>query len=162
MRFHATIEATDKAEDPMWYVVTIGDDVEEYDGTAAQYGRDVLENWITDQAAFGDGDPAPTVDEYGNPYLRVVVRFSDELDAHDDRIAVVGSDELDMPPAELDAVDAARDAKLYAKYLDRLADDQLGEALKSARKTGHGANELARRVDPAVSRPIALRMMNTA
>ncbi|MFD8088633.1 hypothetical protein [Streptomyces malaysiensis] len=159
MRFHATIEGTDKAEDPMWYVVTIGDDVEEYDGTAAQYGRDVLENWITDQVAFADGDAAPTVDEYGNPYLRVVVRFSDEPDAHDDRIAIVGSDELDTPPAELDAVDAARDAKLYAKYLDRLADDQLEEALRAARETGHGANELARRVDGAISRPVALGMM---
>ncbi|WP_275558507.1 hypothetical protein [Streptomyces sp. 5-6(2022)] len=162
MRFHATIEATDNAEEPMWYVVSIGDDIEEYDGTAAQYGRDVLENWIGDQVAFGDGEPAPTVDEYGNPYMRVIVRFSDEPDAHDDRIAVVGSDELDAPPAELDAVDAARDAKLYAKYLDRLADDQLEEALSAARKAGHGANELARRVDGAVSRPIALAMMRSA
>ncbi|KMS74191.1 hypothetical protein ACM01_14820 [Streptomyces viridochromogenes] len=159
MRFHATIEATDNAEDPMWYVVITVDDIEEYDGTSAQYGRDVLENWITDQASLAEGDPAPTTDEHGNPYLRVVVRFSDEPDEHDHRIAVVGSDELDTPPAELHAVDAARDAKLYARYLDRRADDQLEDALTAARKAGHGANDLARRAAPAVSRPIALRMM---
>jgi hypothetical protein len=161
MRLHATIEATDNAEDPMWYVVHTGDDTEEYDGTSAQYGRDVLENWITDQASLAEGDPAPTTDEYDNPYLRVVVRFSDEPDAHDDRIAVVHSDELDTPPAELNAVDAARDAKLYAKHLDRLADDELEGALTAARKAGHGANDLARRAAPAVSRPIALRMMTS-
>ncbi|MFF9002596.1 hypothetical protein ACF1GW_35765 [Streptomyces achromogenes] len=164
MRFHATIEATDNAEDPMWYVVTIGDDIEEYDDTAAQYGRDVLENWITDQTALSrdDGEPFRTVDEYGNPYLRVIVRFSDEPDDHDERIAIVGSDELETPPAELHAVDAARDAKLYAKRLDRLADEQLEEALIAAREKGHGANDLARRVHPAVSRPVALQMMRQA
>lgn len=159
MYFHHTIEATDNAEDPTWHVVTTGDGVEEFEGTSAQYGRDVLENWIDDQAGLADGEPAPVVDEYGNPFLRVVVRFSDDPDAYDERIAVVGSDEMDTPPAELAAVEVARDAKLYAKHLDRRADDQLEEALKVARTVGHGANDLARRAAPAVSRPIALRMM---
>lgn len=158
MRFHHTIEATDNAEDPTWYVVIAGDDLEEYDDTAAQYGRDVLKNWIIDQETDA-GEPPTTVDEYGNPYLRVVVRFSDEPDEHDNKVAVVGSDELDTPPAELDAVDAAHDLKMYAKYLDRQADDQLEDTLRTARKKGRGANELARRVGGAVSRPVALRMM---
>ncbi|GGV51372.1 hypothetical protein [Streptomyces spectabilis] len=148
------------AEDPTWYVLTAGNNIEEYDGTSAQYGRDVLENWITDASGTAE-DPAPITDEYGNPHIRVIVRFSDEAGEHDERIAVVGSDELDTPPAELSAVDAARDAKLYAKYLDRLADDQLEGALVAARKSGHGANDLARRAAPAVSRPIALRMMSS-
>lgn len=160
MRFHHTIEATDNAEDPTWYVVIAADELEEYDGTAAQYGREVLENWINDVASAVE-DPAPIIDEYGNPHIRLVVRFSDEPDEHDDRIAVVGSDDLDAPPAELNDVDAARDAKLYARHLDRRADSQLEDALSAARKAGHGANELARRAAPAVSRPIALRMMSS-
>lgn len=161
MRFHGTIEATDDAENPMWYPVIACDEPEEYDGTSAQYGRDVLENWITDQTSLADQDPPRLTDDYGNPYLRVVVRFSDEPDAHDERIAIVGAGDLDAPPAELDAVDAARDAKLYVKHLDALADDQLEEALQAANAAGHPRNYLAARVHPAVSRPIALRMMQT-
>ncbi|MFF2262008.1 hypothetical protein ACFVVJ_26045 [Streptomyces albidoflavus] len=154
MRFHHTIEATDNAEDPTWYVIRVGEGTEESEGaTSAQYGRDVLETWIADD------QPDPITDEYGNPYLRVVVRFTDEPDEYDERIAIVGSDDLDTPLPELGAVDAARDAKLYAKYLDRRADDQLEDALTAAREAGHGSNDLARRVAPAVSRPIALRMM---
>lgn len=162
MRFHTTIESTVNADDPMWDVVIAGDDVEEYDGTSVQCGRDVLDSWIADQTSLADQAPPQLTDEYGNPYLRAVVRFSDDPDEHDNRVAIVGSDELEHDTsAELDAVDAAKDAKLYAKYLDRRADEQLEEALPDARKAGHRPNFLARRVAPAVSKPIALRMMNT-
>ncbi|GAA2629499.1 hypothetical protein [Streptomyces axinellae] len=160
MRFHHTIEVTDNAEDPIWHTEIEGEDVEEYNGTSTQYGREVLENWLIDQANNLDAGSLTVTDEYGNPYYRVAVRFAGNPDEQDNPIATVGSDEPDTDtPAELDAVDAARDAKLYAKYLDRSADDQLEEALMTARESGHGSNELARRVAPAVSRPIALRLM---
>ena len=153
MLFHHTIEATDNAEDPMWYVVIGGDELEGHDGTAADYGREVLENWIA------DNPEQPIADEYGNPYMRVLVRFSNEPDEQANIAATVGSDNLDTPTAELDAVDAACDAKLYAKHLAYRADAQLERALMAARAAGSGANELARRVDGVISRPVALTMM---
>ncbi|MFE5842104.1 hypothetical protein ACFQ7N_10700 [Streptomyces niveus] len=162
MRFHTTIEGTVNAEDPMWYTVIAGDDVEEYDGTSVQCGRDVLDLWIADQTSLADQDPPQLTDEHGNPYLRAVVRFSDDPDEHDNPVAIVGSDALEQDTsAELDAVDAAKDAKLYAKHLDRRADEQLEEALPDAKKAGHRSNFLVRRVAPAVSKTIALRLMNT-
>lgn len=53
----------------------------------------------------------------------------------------------------------ARDRKLYAALLDQLADDALTTALHAAREAGHGANRMAELAYPAVSRPVALRMM---
>ncbi|MFE9844661.1 hypothetical protein [Streptomyces goshikiensis] len=78
-----------------------------------------------------------------------------------DIAATIGADDLDEPAAELAVVEAARTAKLYARHLDSRADDQLEDALLAARAEGHGANELARLAAPALSRPIALRMMRT-
>ncbi|MGW2841796.1 hypothetical protein ACWCWD_28925 [Streptomyces sp. NPDC001493] len=163
MRFHHTIEATDNAEDPNWYVVIIGDEIEEYEGTSTEYGREVLQNWVVDEESQDPDIPVRLTDEYGNPYLRCIVRFSGDSDEQNEEVAAVGSDKLDSEtsPAELRAVDIARDAKLYARYLDRTADSLLAEALWEAREAGHGANALARRAEPAVSRPIALRMMQT-
>lgn len=154
MRFHHAIEATDNAEDPTWYVIRVADETEDYDGSATQYGRDVLSNWISDAEA-----DQPVLDEYGNPHLRVLVRFDDE---EGNTLATVGADELAEPPAELAAVEMARTDKLYARYLDSIADDHLEGALNAARAKGHGANELARLAAPALSRPIALRMMRAA
>lgn len=67
--------------------------------------------------------------------------------------------ELEDPAVELDAVDAARDRTRWLAAQTSAAEDQLAGALRTARTTGHGANELARRAYPAVSRPIALRVM---
>ncbi|MFJ1900477.1 hypothetical protein [Streptomyces sp. NPDC088115] len=165
MRFHHTIEATSNAEDPIWDVVITGDEIEEYDGTSTEYGREVLQNWVDDQDSLYPDTPTPLTDEHGNPYLRCVVRFSDNSDEQNQHAAVVGSDTLDHDttdiPGELSAVDIARDAKLHAQYLDRTADSLLADALWEAREAGHGANVLARRVEPAVSRPTALRMMRS-
>ncbi|MFD4921128.1 hypothetical protein ACFWNE_07390 [Streptomyces goshikiensis] len=155
MHFHHVIEATDNAEDPNWYVIREADEVEEHEGGAAQYGRDVLTNWLDDEKTEGIG---PALDEYNNPYRRVIVRFDDEGDI----AATIGADDLDEPAGELAAVEKARTAKLYAKHLDTLADAQLEEAFLAARAKGHGANELARLAAPALSRPIALRMMRPA
>ncbi|MFC7794607.1 hypothetical protein [Streptomyces cinereoruber] len=153
MRFHHAIHSTDDSENPIWQVIRLADEPEDYDGTAAQYGRDVLDNWLTDERSEGFEE---FVDEYGNPYRRVIVRFDDE---DGDIAAIIGSDDLEEPPAELAAVEAARDAKLYARHLDSRADDQLANALNAARAKGHGANELFRRQAPALSRPVALRIM---
>lgn len=155
MRFHHVIEATDNAENPTWYVIRAADVVEDYEGSATQYGRDVLTNWLDDEAAEESG---PALDEYGNPYRRVVIRFDD---SEGDIAATVEADDLDEPAIELAAVETARTAKLHARYLGTLADTQLEDALLAARIKGHGANELARLVAPALSRPVALRMMRT-
>ncbi|MGW5353378.1 hypothetical protein ACWERV_23065 [Streptomyces sp. NPDC004031] len=158
MRFQHVIESCDNAEDPIWVATIQGDEPEEYDGTAAQYGREVLRNWIDDMRT--DDPEAQIVDEYDNPYLRVLVHFEDNpvLDTPS-AAAVIGSDDLDTPSPEIAAVEAARDAKLYARHLDFRANEMLEEALPAANAAGHGANALARLVDGAVSRPIALRMM---
>ncbi|MFJ4880072.1 hypothetical protein ACIP93_33360 [Streptomyces sp. NPDC088745] len=160
MQFWHAIEATDNGEDPLWYVVISADEtvgVEEYEGTAAQYGRDVLQNWIDDGNTTGD-----VLDEYGNPLWQVVVHFGDDKERCPvTRVAVIGADELAQPAPEIAAVEAARDAKLRARHLDMVADGLLEDALSAARAAGHGANELARRAAPAVSRPVALRMMNS-
>lgn len=160
MHFHHTIQACDNAEDPMWYVVIMGDEAEEYEGTAAQYGRDVLQNWIDDPGNWEDGKDKKIKDEYDNPYLRVLVHFGDDEERDErDPVATIESNDLDEPTAEITAVEAARDAKLYAKHLARQADIQLEDALMVARAANHGANDLARLAYPAVSRPIALQMM---
>ncbi|WP_326770957.1 hypothetical protein OG978_45810 (plasmid) [Streptomyces sp. NBC_01591] len=62
------------------------------------------------------------------------------------------------PPAELAAVEAAREQKLYASLLDYHADVALGEAVPAARAAGPGANRLAELVAPAISRPVALKL----
>ncbi|MCX5176698.1 hypothetical protein [Streptomyces virginiae] len=155
MRFHHVIEATDNAQDPTWYVIREADEVEEYEGDSSRYGRDVLTNWLDDENSEGIG---PALDEYNNPYRRVIIRFDDE---DGDIAATIGADDLDEPADELAAVEEARTAKLYAKHLDSRADGQLEEAFLAARAKGHGANELARLAAPALSRPIALRMMRT-
>ncbi|MFI0900490.1 hypothetical protein [Streptomyces sp. NPDC020983] len=154
MRFDHTIEACDNAEDPIWYVVIQGDQPDDYDGTGADYGREVLRNWIDDEQVD------KVTDEYGNPHLRVLVHFEDaETRSSHDAVATITSDDLAEPSPEIAAVEAARDAKLYARRLDLIADARLEEALTQARAAGHGANALARLVDGAVSRPVALRMM---
>ncbi|OEV10546.1 hypothetical protein [Streptomyces nanshensis] len=160
MRFQHTIEACNNAEDPVWYVVVAGDDAEEHAGTAAQYGREVLKNWIDDPGNWGDDAEPEITDEYGSPYLRVVVHFGDDEERDSQYpVATIGADDLEEPPAEIAAVEAARDAKLHARHLDYLADERLEEALHAARAAGHGANALARMLEGAVSRPVALRMM---
>jgi hypothetical protein len=151
MRFHHAIETTTTAEDPIWQTILLADEPEEYTGSAAQYGRDVLTNWTDDQ----ETDTA-TTDEYGNPLARVVVRFDS---VNGTVAATIGTDDLDEPPTELAAVEAARDAKLYTTHLDTLADNQAADALTQARAAGHGVNSLARLIAPAYSRPIARRMM---
>ncbi|MGA5009018.1 hypothetical protein ACPCDX_29020 [Streptomyces koyangensis] len=159
MRYTHTIEATDNGENPTWYTLIHADAPEDHEGTAADYGRAVLRNWIDDNS---DDD---TIDEYGNPLLQVRVAFADDPDAfasQSNLAATVASDDLGKPSAEIAALEAARDSKLYAQLLDTLADEKLEEALTAARATGNrSANALAAFVYPAVSRPIALRMMQS-
>ncbi|MCX4971129.1 hypothetical protein OHA98_41730 [Streptomyces sp. NBC_00654] len=147
MQLLYTIEAAASGEQPEWFTVITGDAPEEHEGTTGDYGRTVLRNWISDE---------DLTDEYGNPKLRVIVAFAD---TPDQPVTTVDCTELDAPAAELDGVDAARDRMRWLAAQTSAAEDQLAEALRSARSRGHGANELARRAAPAVSRPIALRMM---
>ncbi|MGW0032140.1 hypothetical protein ACWDXD_20220 [Streptomyces sp. NPDC003314] len=156
MRYYHIIESTGNAEDPQWQPIRLADEPEDYDGTAAQYGREVLDNWLTDERADGYEE---FVDEHGNSLRRVIVRFDDE---DGDIAATIGSNNLDEPPTELAAVEAARDMKLYARHLDSRADDQLDEALNEARAKGYGANRLFRLQAPALSRPVALRLMRSS
>ncbi|MCK2145293.1 hypothetical protein ACPCK9_26555 [Streptomyces koyangensis] len=159
MRYTHTIEATDNGENPIWYTLIHADAPEDHDGTAADYGRAVLRNWINDNS---DDD---ITDEYGNPLLQVRVAFADDPDAfasQSNLAATVASDDLGEPSAEIAALEAARDSKLYAQLLDTLADEKLEEALTAARASGdRSANALAAFVYPAVSRPVALRMMQS-
>ncbi len=155
MRYLHAIESTEAADFPAWQAVIIGDP-EEYDGTAAAYGREVLDNWIDDNGADG------TTDEDGNALLRVVVAFADDPDAFASSaniVATITCDQLDEPAPEIVILEAARERKLYVALLDLLADRELEEALQEARATGASKNWLASFVYPAVSRPIALRMM---
>lgn len=163
MRYVHQIEATDSTESPSWYVVIRGDEAEEFDGTAAAYGREVLDNWVSD-AASRDEDEADYTDEDGNARLRVRVAFAEDEEAFagpaaSDVAVIEVTDLATQVEPELAAVDAAREAVLHAGLLELLAHAQLGEALTEARRGGHGANALAERVAPAVSRPVALRMM---
>ncbi|MGP4114638.1 hypothetical protein ACTWP5_27480 [Streptomyces sp. 4N509B] len=155
MQYLHAIQATNAAAQPAWQTICTGDQVEEYDGTAADYGREVLANYI-------DDNEIAATDDDGNPLLRVLVAFADDdapFASADNRAAVIEADDLKVPSPEIVAVEAARDDKLRASLLDRLADDALEGALSAARGAGHGANRLAELVYPAVSRPIALRMM---
>lgn len=68
----------------IWQVTRLGDEPEEHDGTASEYGREVLEQWIADE--YSDG--APT-DEYGNPLLRVRVYPGDAEQDHAALLATV-------------------------------------------------------------------------
>ncbi|MFF8994062.1 hypothetical protein ACF09H_29875 [Streptomyces sp. NPDC014983] len=156
MRYLHSIETTDRADFPAWQTVALGDGAEEYDGTAADYGREVLDNWITDN---GDGG---ITDEYGSPLLRVRVAFAEDPEpfgSDSDVVATVMCDQIERPADWLAALETARERKLYVRLLDVLADDALEGALRSARSAGPSANWLADFVYPAVSRPIALRMM---
>ncbi|MGW4810572.1 hypothetical protein ACWEPB_02855 [Kitasatospora cineracea] len=155
MRYLHTIESTDTADLPAWQAITTGDP-EEYDGTAAAYGREVLDRWIYDNGTDG------TTDEDGNPLLRAVVAFADDPDAFassSNIVATITCDQLEEPAPEIVILEAARERKLYVGLLDQLADQELEEALQEARVTGASKNWLAGFVYPAVSRPIALRMM---
>lgn len=155
MRYLHAIEATETADFPAWQTIITGDP-EDYDGTAAAYGRAVLDRWIYDEGADG------TLDEDGNPLLRVVVAFADDPDAFassSNIVATITCDQLDEPAPEIVILEAARERKLYVGLLDLLADQELEEALQEARATGQSKNWLAAFVYPAVSRPIALRMM---
>ncbi|MFB7763508.1 hypothetical protein [Streptomyces xiamenensis] len=162
MRYIHQIEQTEDAENPTWYTVITGDHDEEYDGTAAEYGRAVLENWVEDASMRGEETPALT-DEYGNARLRVLVAFSEDDEAFASPIAVVAvvesSDLSVQTDPELAAVDAAREAALYADLLKRLALGRLGQTLTAARHGGHPATALANRAYPAVSYPVAMRML---
>lgn len=163
MRYRHQIEATGNPESPTWYVVVQGGEAEEYDGTATSYGREVLDNWVHDAPGRGEEMLALT-DEYGNATLRVLVAFGEDDEAFagpaDTAVAVVESSDLAaQTDPELAAVDAAREAVLYAELVGRRARAQLGKALSDARYGGHGANFLAERAAPAASRPVALRMM---
>ncbi|MFD9056150.1 hypothetical protein ACFWCM_12620 [Streptomyces albidoflavus] len=152
MRYMHTIEALN--ENLTWYTLIHADAPEDHDGTAADYGRAVLNNWIDDNSG------SDITDEYGNPLLRVRVTFADDTLDDDVTAAMVDCTQLDAPSPEMAALEAARERKLYVQLLDTLADEQLKEALADARATGHySANALAAFAYPAVSRPIALRMM---
>ncbi|MFE7665126.1 hypothetical protein [Streptomyces celluloflavus] len=157
MRYLHSIETTDATDFPAWQAVIMGEEGEEHDGTAADYGRVVLGNWIGDNGAEG------ITDEYGNPRLRVRVAFADDPDAFaDDRnvAVVVTCDQLGAPTPERASLEAARERKLYVKLLGLFADEALEDALRAEKRlTGDSANLLADFVYPAVSRPIALRMM---
>ncbi|MFF1347573.1 hypothetical protein ACFVZJ_16550 [Streptomyces sp. NPDC058322] len=159
MRYLHSIETTEAADFPAWQAVALADEPEEHDGTAADYGRDVLAAWIYDTDAAG------ITDEDGRPLLRVRVAFADDPDAFasnsdSDVAAAVECDQLAPPAPEMSALEAARERKLYLRLLGLLADQELADALRAARAVGaHSANQLADYVYPAVSRPIALRMM---
>lgn len=158
MRYLHQIETTTSAQDPNWQTIRSAD-AEDYDGTAAEYGREVLAQWIDDNP-----DDA-TTDDDGNPTLRVIIAFADGEDAFAsdaNRAAVIEADGLEAPAPEIAAVEAARERKFYVALLDAQADDALTNALAAARAAGHGANRLAERAAPAVSRPVALRMMSPA
>ncbi|MGA5820874.1 hypothetical protein ACPC54_23775 [Kitasatospora sp. NPDC094028] len=156
MRYLHSIETTETSDFPAWQPVIVGDP-EEYEGTAAAYGREVLFLWITD-----NGDENIT-DEYGNPLLRVCVAFADDPDAlasPSNVAAVITCNQLDEPAVELGALEVARERKLYVSLLNLLADQGLEDSLRAARAAdNYSANWLADFVYPAVSRPIALRMM---
>lgn len=66
-----TIEATETAEEPIWQAVIRSDAPEEYDGTAVDYGRSVLDNWLHDQ-------DVQAVNSDGRPLLRVIVYRADD------------------------------------------------------------------------------------
>ncbi|MFE1130779.1 hypothetical protein ACFW6R_29420 [Streptomyces albidoflavus] len=155
MRYTHTIEATDNGEDPIWYTLIHADAPEDHDGTAADYGRTVLDNWIDDNSG------SDITDEYGNPLLRVRVTFAEDTLGFV-AAALVDCTQLDAPSPKMAALEAARERKLYVQLLDALADAQLEEALTAARASGdRSANALAAFVYPAVSRPVALRMMQS-
>lgn len=157
MHYLHHIEVTDNGEEPQWFVIAPADGPEEHDSTAADYGREALQNYID------DNPEDPIVDEYGNPLLRIVVAFADDPDAFaspENHVVTIESDALDEPPAEIAKLEAARENKLHVRHLDLQADERLTQALTAARAQGsHSANHLAELVYPAVSRPIALRMM---
>ncbi|MEV8108540.1 hypothetical protein [Streptomyces sp. NPDC088135] len=93
MRYLHSIETTEAADFPAWQAVALADEPEEHDGTAADYGRDVLAAWIYDTDAAG------ITDEDGRPLLRVRVAFADDPDAFasnsdSDVAAVVECDQL--------------------------------------------------------------------
>ncbi|MFD0352883.1 hypothetical protein ACFVHW_03925 [Streptomyces sp. NPDC127110] len=155
MRFLHAVEVTDAPQyQAIWGTAIMATEAEEYDGSARAYAREVLTNWISDEQADYDD---PVVTEDGWPRLRVRVWFADFPD--DRVVAEVGADELDPAPPEIEALDIARDAKLYSIFLESKTTDDLAKAMSTARTAGHGANELARRVEDVVSRPVALRWM---
>lgn len=156
MRYLHSIERTDRTDFPAWQAVALADGAEEYEGTAADYGREALDTWIADNSDGG------ATDEYGSPLLRVRVAFAEDPEpfgSNSNIAATVMCNQLDRPDGWLAALEAARERKLYVKLLDVLADDALEEALRVARPGAPSANWLADFVYPAVSRPIALRMM---
>ncbi|MYQ88027.1 MULTISPECIES: hypothetical protein [unclassified Streptomyces] len=98
MRYLHSIETTEAADFPAWQAVALADEPEEHDGTAADYGRDVLAAWIYDTDAAG------ITDEDGRPLLRVRVAFADDPDAFasnsdSDVAAIVECDQLAPPGA---------------------------------------------------------------
>lgn len=141
----------------MWDPIDRGDNAEDWDGTAAAYGREVLRKWFLGDRLPGFEETAPT-DEHGNPTVRVRVFFAPYPDTG---AALITSDDLAEPSAEIAAVEAAREGKLYVGLLDRLADEHLGEALTAARAAGHDVEKLADLAYPAALRPAALRMMES-
>ncbi|MFJ3679983.1 hypothetical protein ACIPPN_30850 [Streptomyces diastaticus] len=165
MRYVHQIEV---AEGSSWQVIAEGDGPEEHDGTAADYGRCVLQQWIDDQSSLIDagglsyGEDGYT-DQDGNPLIQARVAFAEDpfpFDGPDGHVVAVDCTQLDDPSPEIAALEAARERKLYAKMLDSLASDELEEALQAAHAVGgRSANWFAEFVYPAISRPVALRAM---
>lgn len=132
---------------------------EDYEGAAAQCGREVL---AVDRRRIDSGRPgtAPDHRRVRQPLPAHLVHFEDATDQGSlGAVATITSDDLADPSSEIAAVEFARDAKLHAQHLGVRADEKQEEALFAARAVGNGANALARLVDGAVSRPIARRMM---
>ncbi|WP_282204561.1 hypothetical protein [Kitasatospora fiedleri] len=74
MRYLHAIESTETAANPTWQTIILADAAEDHDGTAADYGRNVLDRWTYD-------NDAQAVDTDGRPLLRVIVWNADESDA---------------------------------------------------------------------------------
>ncbi|MFF4408468.1 hypothetical protein ACFY1P_29490 [Streptomyces sp. NPDC001407] len=110
MRYYFEIDETARPEAPEWQCCETAEEAEEGDGlSATAYGRSVLRNWIADH---DDSGRTGVVDEYGNPKLRIRVYVVDDRSPDHPEAghpaAIVGSDELDGPTPEIDAVEEAR------------------------------------------------------
>lgn len=76
MLYMHEIEMTERAAFPSWETVIRGEKPEEYAGSAEEYGREVMQNWITEAGWRGELREN-YIDADGNALLRVRVESED-------------------------------------------------------------------------------------
>ena len=132
------------------------EDAEDFDGTAADYGRQCLDNYLAHVTMDTGEEPEPDT-------ARVLIWDVDdpEMQAGHEDDAVVTIDSPEPAPAEI-AVERDREEVLRRRRALEQSIEQLGVSLREARSLGHGANKLAELTYPALSRPIVLEAVRAS